>query len=299
MRALSHKGLLAALAAGLLSGCIRDDLPSCTTLHELCIRVAAPAPGEEPPAAGADTATLFVFDGADILQEVKGVGRAVLADGAPVEIRYCASCRPMVVVWGNLVTSLVTPPVPGVTTFDQLRVGMRSVGEYDAVPDNLYYGIRNITCEPTQCVEISPAMGRLTLTARGLAREEGERYFFRVETEVDGYDFRRTPQLGKAALRLDAARRDSSGDLTSGEAVPLFAYPEQHGSLAPLQVSLYRLTDDGVRLVGRTDLDDKLQQIVPQAGRCVHVMMNFRAPAGLKVEIRITEWDVIELWEDW
>lgn len=301
MGARSHRGFLAVAAVALLAGCIREDLPSCTTLHELRIRVVLPEAGgsEEPPAAGVDTATLFVFGDGELLQQCVGVDSGALAREEPVELRYCGACRPRVVAWGNLADTPVTTPVPGVTTLGELRLAMRSDGEYARVPDNLYYGIRDLTCERVQCIWIGPAMGRLTVTARGLARESGERYFFRVETHVGGYDFLRTPLPGREVFRLDASRRESSGDLTSGQAVPLFAYPEDDDSLKPLTVSLYRLRADGAHLVGQTDLDDKLLEIVPRAGRCVNVMMDFRAPGGVGIDIRITPWDVVELWEDW
>lgn len=301
MRAGAYSVLLAVLSVNLLWGCIRDDLPSCTTRCELYIRVAPAEPdeGEEAPANAVDTAVLFVFDGADILEAVIGIGRTTLENGDPVEIRSCGPCRPRAVVWGNLRTSPVPRPVPGVTHLNDLRIVMPAGGEYAPVPDNLYYGARELTGERSQTIVIGPAMGRLTVTARGLAREEGERYFFRVETQIEGYDFRRTPLPGLRVLRLDAVRREPSGDLTSGEAVPLFAYPEDDDSIEPLQVSLYRLADDGAHLVGQTDLDDKLLKIVPRAGRCVNVMMNFQATGGVVIDIRITDWDVIELWENW
>lgn len=285
----------------LLWGCIREDLPPCPTLHELYVRVVPPeADGSaEPPAAGVDTATLFVFDARCILREIIGLDAGTLARGEPVELSYCGTCRPRVVAWGNLRDILITAPVPGVSTFGDFRVTMRSDGGYASVPGNLYYGIRDLTCERVQCVAIGPAMGRLAITARGLAPTSGERYFFRVETHVVGYDFLRTPLPGEQAIRLDAVRREPSGDLTSGDAVPLFAYPEERDSIKPLHVSLYRLAADGAHLVGQTDLDDKLLEIVPRAGRCVNVMMDFRTAAGVSVDIRITEWDVIELWEDW
>lgn len=298
MRAGAYSVLLAALSVNLLTGCIRDKLSSCTTLHELYVRVAPPEP-DELPARAVDTAALFVFDGADLLLEVIGIGRTALEEGDPVEIRSCGPCRPRVVAWGNLRTTLLTRPVPGQTYLDDLRIGMRPEGTYAAVPDELYYGRLALTDERIQTVVIRPAMGRLTITARGLARDVGERYFFRVETPIGGYDFRRTPLPVRQAIRLDAARREPSGDLTSGDAVPLFVYPEEHDSLKPLQVSLYRQRDDGAQLVGQTDLDDKLLDIVPQAGRCVNVMMDFRSAGGIDIDIRITDWDVIELWENW
>lgn len=298
MRAGAYSVLLAALSVNLLTGCIRDKLPSCTTLHELYVRVAPPEPGELP-ARAVDTATLFVFDGDDLLLEVIGIGRTALEEGDPVIIRSCGPCRPHVVAWGNLRTSPLTRPVPGLTHLSDLRIGMRSDGSYAAVPDELYYGRRALTDERIQTVVIRPAMGRLTITARGLAREAGERYFFRVETSIGGYDFRRTPLPDKQAIRLDAVRREPSGDLASGEAVPLFAYPEENDSIEPLHVSLYRFGDDGIHLVGQTDLDDKLLKIIPRAGRCVNVMMNFQSAGGIGIDIRITDWDVIELWENW
>lgn len=298
MRAGAYSVLLAALSVNLLTGCIRDNLPSCTTLHELYVRVAPPEP-DELPAGAVDTAALFVFDGADLLLEVIGIGRTALVEGDPVEIRSCGPCRPRVVAWGNLRTSPVPRPVPGVTHLNDLRIIMPAGGEHAPVPDNLYYGRRALTDERIQTVVIRPAMGRLTVTARGLSREEGERYFFRVETQIEGYDFRRTPLPGIRVLRLDAVRREPSGDLASGEAVPLFAYPEENDAIEPLQVSLYRLADDGAHLVGQTDLDDKLLKIIPQAGRCVNVMMDFRSAGGIGIDIRITDWDVIELWENW
>lgn len=301
MRARSHRGILAAAAVALLAGCIREDLPSCATVHQLYVRVVPPSADGSPesPADGVDTATLFVFDNGEVLRQLIGIDSGALAREEPVELSYCGSCRPRVVAWGNLTDTPVPVPVLGVTSLGDLRLTTRSDGEYARVPDNLYYGIRDLTCERVQCIWIGPAMGRLTVTARGLARESGERYFFRVETHVDGYDFLRTPLPGREVFRLDASRRESSGDLTSGQAVPLFAYPEDDDFLKPLTVSLYRLRDDGAHLVGQTDLDDKALEIVPRAGRCVNVMMDFRTAAGVRVDIRITEWDVIELWENW
>lgn len=298
MWASSFRILLAALSVDLLSGCIREDLPRCTTRHELYIRVAQPD-CVEFPAGEADTATVFLFDSRNVLRELIGVGRTALANGDPVEIRYCGSDRPRAVVWGNLETCTVTTPVLGETTFGDFRIGMRSDGEYASVPDNLYYGLRTLSCERTQTILISPAMGRLTITARGLAEKAGERYFFEVGTGIGGYDFLHTPLPGKYTIRLDAVRRESTGDLTSGEAIPLFAYPVDRDSIEPLKVSLYRLSDGGVHLIGQTDFDDKLQEIVPQAGRCVNVMMNFQTSGGIGIDIRVTEWDVVELWEDW
>lgn len=301
MRARSHRGLLAAFAVSLLWGCIHEDMPPCATTHALyiCVDTSGTDFPEEPPLQTVDTAALFVFDGQGILRDYTGIGRAALANGEPVEIRYCGSCRPRVVAWGNLETCAVTLPVVDETTFGDFRVCMRSDGAYAAVPDNLYYGIRELTCETTQYILITPAMGRLTITARGLSREAGESYFFLVETQVDGYDFLRRPLRGKRVLQLDASRRENTGDLTTGAAVPLFAYPEEHDFLAPLRVLLYRRRKDGAQLVGQTDFDDKSGEIIPHAGRCVHVMMDFRAAAGIRVDIRISEWGVVELWEDW
>lgn len=303
MRAWSNRGFLAVWAAALLAGCIDEDLPACPTPHEIHIRVASSVSGcsDELPDTAVDTATLFLFDDKGLLRELKGISRDALVRDEPVELQYCGTCRPRAVVWGNLATCPVTLPVPGETLFGDFRIGMRTSGEYASVPDNLYYGLRDLTADRVQYILISPAMGRLTVTARGLGFEEVERYFFLLETQIDGYDFLRTPLPGKRTIRLDAARRASTGDLTSGDAIPLFAYPKVHDGIEPIHIALYRLREDGAHLVGRTDFDDKLHEIVPQAGRCVNVMMDFRAAggAGIDIDIRITPWEVVELWENW
>lgn len=297
----SHRMLLAASAVCLLSGCIREKLPACTTRHEIYIRVAPAEIGgaEDLSAAGVDTATLFVFDDRNVLREMTGIDGDALAGDAPVEIRYCGTCHPKAVVWGNLETSAASVPVVGQTHLEDLRLTMRTDGEYAAVPDNLYYGSRELTDDRVQYILIRPAMGRLAITVRGLVPQAGERYFFLVETQIGGYDFRRTPLPECRVLRLDAARRGTSGDLTSGEAVPLFVYPEEHDGIEPLHVSLYRLRSDGAHLVGQTDIDDKALEIVPRAGQCVNVMMDFRGTGGVDIAIRVTDWDVVEQWEDW
>lgn len=302
MRFRSHMILPAALLVSLLSGCVCEDPPpACPTRHELYIRVAH-SPADDVgtlPGAEMDTATLFVFDDREILQDVIRIDRETLANGIPVDIPYRCASNPRVVVWGNLDHSVTTTPVLGETSLDDLRVTMSNDGEYAGIPDNLYYATRILTTDPVQYVVLNPAMGRLTITVKGLEREAGEHYFFLIRTQIGGYDFLRTPVPANETIRLDAIRNETTGDLTSGKAVPMFVYPVNHDSLKPVKVSLYRQEADGNHLISETDIDNKLLEIIPHPGECENILMDFRVTGDFGVHIRVTDWDVVEQWKDW
>lgn len=301
MKSRLYRGLIAAFAVTVLTACIRDGRPECDSIYELYIEVARAVPSAQPaePAGPVDTAVLYIFDGSGRLRETRGVGRGVLDGGEPVTVSYRGSDRPKAVVWGNLKDGVTTTPAAEGAVMEEMSVAMRMGREYAYIPDELYYGAENLTAEGRQYVEIAPAMGRLTLTARGIGRETGERYFFTVETQVRGYDFLRAPVAGQCSLRIEAVRSADKGDLVNLEPIPMFTYPSDHDGAEPLKVSLFREKGGVAYLLARTDKDDKFLDIIPQEGQCVNVMMDFRAGGRLNVDIRITDWDVVEQWEDW
>lgn len=297
MRFRSHMILPAAMLVSLLTGCVCEDPPPpCPIRHELYISIAG---GDVSPDTEVDTATVFVFDDRDVLQDVIHIDRETLANGKPVYIPYRCAIHPRVVVWGNLDHSVTTTPVLGETSLDDLRVTMSNDGEYAGIPDNLYYTTRILTAEPVQYVDLEPAMGRLSITTRGLDNDANGSYFFVIETQIGGYDFLRTPVPANEAIRVDAVRNETTGDLTSGEAVPMFVYPVDHDSLKSVKLSLYRQEADGNHLIGETDIDNKLLEIIPHPGECENILMDFRGAGDISIHIRVTDWDVVEQWKDW
>lgn len=297
MRFRSHMILPAAMLVSLLTGCVCEDPPPpCPIRHELYISIAD---GDVSPDIQVDTATVFVFDDRDVLQDVIHIDLETLVNGKPVYIPYRCAIHPRVVVWGNLDHSVTTTPVLGETSLDDLRVTMSNDGEYAGIPDNLYYTTRILTAEPVQYVDLEPAMGRLSITTRGLDNDASGSYFFVIETQIGGYDFLRTPVPENEAIRVDAVRNETTGDLTSGEALPMFVYPVDHDSLKSVKLSLYRQEADGNHLIGETDIDNKLLEIIPHPGECENILMDFRGAGDISIHIRVTDWDVVEQWKDW
>lgn len=302
MRSPGYKGLIAALLAVTLSGaCIREDLPECITVYELYVRVASAAnyAAEALPEMEVDTATAFIFDDRGILYDVVGLGSEALRNEMPVKVAYRGAGRPGAVVWGNLENCEVTPPLIGETSIGDIMVKIPPGEGGAAATDNLYYAASQLTMAGRQDITIIPAMGRLTITARGLEREPGEQYFFSVETRIEGYDFYRASLPGDRILKVGAARAGARDDLTIGDPLPLFVYPENNAGLEPIKVSLYRVTNGQQVLVGQTEIDDTFLDIIPQAGHRVNVLMNFGLANDFSVVVRITDWDEVEQWEEW
>lgn len=278
--------LPAAMLVSLLTGCVCENPPPpCPTRHELYISVAG---GDVSSDTEVDTATIFVFDDRDVSQDVIHIDRETLANGKPVYIPYRCASHPRVVVWGNLDHSVTTTSVIGETSLDDLRVTMSNDGEYSGILDNLYYTTLILTAEPVQYVDLEPAMGRLSITTKGLDSDASGHYYFL-----------RTPVPASEAIRLNAVRNETTGDLTSGGAVPMFVYPVDHDSLKPVKVSLYRQEADGNHLIGETDIDNKLLEIIPHPGECENILMDFRGAGDINIHIRVTDWDVVEQWKDW
>lgn len=293
------------------TSCIREGEEECYTTALIYIDVVesnlqSPTYAYDP--GHVQQATVYIFASDLQLERIVNLSRRELEERTPIEVTFRNEQPPKVVVWGNLNGSQqVTELVPAVSSITDGLVKMIKQGNYWLSPDELFYGMRNLTTEPVQQIPVTSWVGRIRVSVRGIedvANNAGD-YFFTISSKYDGYNFYGESQPGEVLLRIDATSGGSGGnsatrqeELLVHEPANLICYPQDVQQSQTIGVSVYKQTPAGPELIATADRDVDGNRIVTRHGENTNVLIDLRK-GDINVYLKMTDWDYIEQWTLW
>lgn len=297
------RNLLMVMAVALgFTGCIKEGPTVCPTEISLYISIKANADGAvQIP----DKATIFLFDQQRVSLERIEVDAETIASGEPVRIPFKAEGKPWVVVWANLSNNeVITPIEPGIT-LDQMTVGLgKDADGYDLQPDDLFYGIKQLTGKTVEVIDIAPKTAKINLTVKGLPwGVVAEDYYFTVESHYGKYDFTGLPHKDMSTHLLKGQFTDSH-DLVTPLSYNLIHYPVpdlRYIMMDTATVNLWKKTTGaaGDDLLATVNKDMNGQPLMPQPGKTMNILIHFTDTGNIEVSVVITDWNEIYQWNEW
>ena len=286
----------------LLTGCIREDRSACATETDLYIKVQpAEFYGGSSPV---EEATVYLFDRNKRFISQVGVSREQIDNNVPVRISISPSDSPWAVVWGNIKEKEQVSGLGLYTQMDEVLVMVEKDAEgYDMSPDNLFYGIKQISGSKTQEVIIAVKVGRVELTVKGLPRDAtAEEYYFTVDAGYGGYDFEGSPRARATEMKIQGVF-NVNHDLLTQQPFNMVHYPkgdtDLNGDNTGVVVNLWKVDSGNPTLLASVDKDASGKPIKPEAGKKTNVLIYFHGDGSIGVAVVITGWDEIYQWNEW
>lgn len=260
-----------------------------------------PQPSSYEGYENVDNTNIYIYDADLKLERVVNYSRYDIENRTPVKVVYPRGHRPVVIAWGNLNGAQVVEGTDTGGSISSGRIRLTKMNDYFIAPDRLYYGGKELSDEPIQEVTISPWVGRINITAKGIVdlSDHPQDYYFTIESRYDGYDFYGNAVEGNALIRADAEieiRKEE--ELLSHEPISMIAFPPGDKSHA-IKVSVYRKSITGDHLLGSAVTDVEGHNITTHPGKNTNVLLDFNQGGGMNVHIKITPWEHVFEWTVW
>ena len=300
-RMTKYNYLLSALLllGVLLSGCnIREDNSDCPRPFRLFIK-AQDADGKDITDNGdVKQVILFIFNEKQEIVDVISVPESDFRGGKPinVELDYPGRQSLSFVAWANVGDKIDFPTSSSVKQWNDLYAKLITNGDEAQSPNAVFYG--NLTVpvefgglEPAgdQTVVMTHRTAQVTITTFGLKRWNNNRegkYEVRLRDSQDTID-KDGNFSGGPVYYAPNVNINSSGDLN----VPIF------NTLPPKDKYTLEILFDGEVIYSADSGDASITKaasgtaFVPQLGRVLNIIVDFRAE--LSVKVVITPWNVV------
>lgn len=274
------------------TGCLYEDRDECDLKSILYVVVET---GSEDYGDVSDGATLFLFNSDRTYLSSVEVSAEDIANNVAVPVEYGRDNLPWAVVWGNLGDSERISPQTVGAVMESMLVSMQEGGDgYAAVPDNLFYGMKQLAGNAEEYVAITPKTGRIAISVRGLPGDAAGDYYFTVATPYGSYDFAGTPLPGGATINVPY-----SPAVTAVH--NMFHFPPAGTEGESLAVSFYmRNTETGEGLLLATAGGSASgQPIMIYRERTTNVLIDLTNAGSTDIAVVITDWDDIYQWGVW
>lgn len=300
-RMTKYNYLLSALLllGVLLSGCnIREDNTDCPRPFRLFIK-AQDADGKDITSNGDVTQViLFIFNEKQEIVDVISVPESDFKGGKPinVELDYPGHQSLTFVAWANVGDKIEFPASSSVKQWNDLYAKLITSNGEAQSPGAVFYGNLNVPVEygglepaGDQTVVMTHRTAQVTITALGLKRWNGNKegkYEFRLRDSQVSIDKDGTFVDGPVHY-APAATMNSDGNMSA----PIF------NTLPPKDKYTLEILFDGEVIYSADSGDATITKaasgtaFVPQLGRVLNIIVDFRAE--LSVKVVITPWNVV------
>lgn len=303
---LLHRLLLLTTLMIIVSGCIRDEDcndPSKALLY-ISVKEGSSSTSDfyDKENRYVDNAIVLIYDEDGQLQRIVKLNHKEIQERTPIEIPISAGKHPQVVVWGNLNGEEELLDLSSGLALSSARISMRQENGYTVSTDNLYYGFKKLTDESVQEVVITAWVGHVYITARGIENmpEDGESYYFTIESNCNSYDFYGNPQEGKVVLKIEAqAEFQHQEVILVHPPVNLVACPDIAGEKQTVYVKLFKRTPAGDVLIASTNMDTQGDPIITRSGENTNILLDLTDKNALYVYFILTPWEYIYQWAWW
>ena len=284
------------LITGLLfGGCVRDSYEDCPRPFRLFIKAIDADNNDITESGDVEQVILFVFNENDDIVDAISLDASHISSRKAVTISldYPGHQSLKFVAWGNIDGSVDFPSTASVQKFSDLYMKLKSSTDPTIFnsPGNMFYGVLDAPVEyggfePSgdQTVVISRKTSQVNIVAYGLKGWNGNKegtYTYRFRGYYNGYDHN-CNLTGDIVGYTPSSSMDSNGNLTA----PIFrTLPASDGKNYTLDI-LYN-----GEVIYSTDKDSNGNPFVPEAGRLLNIILDFRA--NLSVKIVVTPWNQV------
>ncbi len=310
VRQLRPLPLLFALIA---NGCIRDKLTDCPPTEIVYLRVIDINSGDDITDEGrVKEATLFVFDQNRKFIERIDINAGYLEDEIIIPLKGYTAGEFYVSAWGNISAYIDNARIAPGEDYDDDFLKLFDAGKsMKQSPNEMFFGLKKIyiaeaatrTTEiQREEVDITQINAGLSVTVRGLPDEAAaEDYYFRLLRQNIGYNFWGEPIEGNYEIR-EGGTFNSDGEFISRQPVFLIhsAEPEAIDESNCTILHLYQkgaTPEQDIDLTGAILQDREEQYIFLARGTTTHILIDLTA--DLRVQMAVTSWDEIYLWDEW
>lgn len=291
----------ALLLTGLLSSCLKENFDDCPRPFRLFIQAIDADLNDITSTGEVDRVILFVFNENHQVVDAIELNEAQVTSRQPVpiELSYPGHQSLTFVAWGNVDESVEFPATASVKQLTDLYMRLKLTsapksqtrGAIAQSPCDLFHGTLNVPIEygglepaGDQTIVIARKTSQVAISAYGLKRwnqnKEGE-YTYELRESNDGYD-KDGNLTGSMVGYQPAANMDENGHLHTSRFQTL---PTSGGK----SYTLYILYNGEIIYTADKGSDGK--PFVPDVGRLLNIIIDFRAGIGIKVII--TPWDQV------
>lgn len=283
--------LAALLVTGLLSSCIKEDNTDCPRPFRLFIKAVDADEKDITESGDVQQAILFVFNENGQIVDAVALTAEQVKSRQPVDIKleYPGHKSLKFVVWANN-TGVDFPQTASVKQLSELYAKLKSQNGTAQSPADLFHGELDVPVEVggiepagDQTMIIRRKTAQVTITAVKLKHwnqnKEGT-YTFRLKESMDTYD--QNGKLTGTKVHYLPAATMTDDTLTA----PLFlTYPTENNQSFTLEI-LYN-----GEVIYTADKGTDGKSFIPEIGRVLNIIIDFRAEA--KVLVEITPWNVV------
>jgi len=284
----------------LLTGCIHENLEECP--QEIFLSIKVLTESDEDYNVPVDGATVYIFDqDGNYLSQIPVRGDQISKKeliALPIE----QNSQSWIVVWGNIKNRESISPIKPGASMDKILIGLKKDEDgFTSSPDDLFYGIKQMSGLLCEEIEIAPKTGRINLTVKGLQDTTSENYYFTIETHYDGYSFAGVPHKDRISMKFPGVL-NRENDLVTPQAYNLIHYPQTAGrneNYYPT-VKLWKKNKTGSdELLLAVNKDINNEPIIPQRAKTLNVLLRFQENGEIEVTVVLTGWNEIAEWLEW
>ena len=288
------------LASGLLfNGCIKDSYEDCPRPFRLFIKAIDADQNDITASGEVKQAILFVFNEDQKIVDAITLNGPSIAGREPVKIALDHPGHQSLtfVAWGNIDGRVDFPATSSVKELSDLYVklkiasGAKAASPIASSPGDLFHGAHAVPVEfggfePSgdQTVVIARKTSQVIITAYGLKPWNGGKegaYTYLLRESHGGHD-KDGNLTGDMVAYQPSVSMDEEGNLRA----PIFhALPTTDGKSYTLEI-YYNDT-----VIYSADKDSEGQPFVPQPGRLLNIIIDFRAQINVKMVV--TPWNQV------
>lgn len=282
-------GLL--LIAGLLSGCLKEDLSVCPRPFQITIKALDAELKDITESGAVQQVILFVFDENGHIVTSSELSSDLIKNRKPIDIRvnYPGHKSLTLIAWGNLDEKVDFSQVTTVKQMGDLYVKLKSKNSLAASPGDLFYGSTHVPIEfggiefgKSHVIEISRKTASVIITARNLpSNVDASSYKFVLRESPDTYNSEGI-LTGNMVNYQPEISKNEVGHLVT----PIFCvFPTIENKLFVLDV--YK----NEQLIFSFSKDSEGKDLAPILGRLLNIIIDFKSEISIKVVI--TPWGIV------